>query len=674
VIGRLPAATARTAATAGKTTATTMLTPTMLLLGAMAGILMMSPLSILVVLTVLLVWSFAWLRAGWLVLAGALALAAVIYLAGDPMRLAAIGWWATWQTIGPDRAPWQAAIGPWLLTGGPVGLLLAGLIGSWSEYSTRHAEWYGWQQRRAVIVGRRRLAHARRASSALTDKPEVSGVLVERTAIDRTAYRVRPRLVVGRYALAGRSVPLRPMVGWSIAPTDAGRRQSRLLLGSSGSGKTEDAVRAVRDAAEHGWRIVVIDAKALDPGIGARLLTAFEQGQPGGRWGVFPDQPIDIWRADPDRLVGRLLDVLDHAESGPGAYYRDAAQRLLQLVCGGPAGPPQSSDAFTSSLSLAWVRRTWGDELAEELTGDAVSGAILRYRGYWHEAAGRFDGGWSWEDQDLSVALVRSLGNRRNADATVRLLLADVADFVSFRQDGTRPTLLVLDEVGAVPGARDLIIDLVERGRAAGVTTLLLGQSFASFGSDHDVDRLVGAVGGRLTVHQVADPERVLRYVGTDQAPDRSWQTAGYGTAEMSGSLRLRAQPRIDPNRLREATRGHGWLIANGHPAELVGARTAVDPAAAGKVAERLDDVVTPATVHLSRIAEAVRELAPPPPAQTAPEAVSAAPGRPELPAAALRAQMVPTGLRSPVGAWWAPFVLWVRALVARLPRRVRRG
>ena len=124
-----------------------------------------------------------------------------------------------------------------------------------------------------------------------------------------------------------------------------------LVIGAPGSGKTITLGRLAHGVATTSdWQVVVIDAKG-DP---ATQRTFAENMRRAGRSALlFPQEAYDAWRGSAREIAGRLIQLIDWADEGGGAYYRDLSVNLVRLACTAPGGPPRSSSELLRRLDKA---------------------------------------------------------------------------------------------------------------------------------------------------------------------------------------------------------------------------------------------------------------------------------------------------------------------------------
>jgi hypothetical protein len=354
------------------------------------------------------------------------------------------------------------------------------------------------------------------------------------------------------------------------------QRLAMAVLGIPGSGKTFTLLRRVWIAARAGMRVVFLDCKGTDPGLGWQVTCAYRLANPQAVVGYWPTQPLDLWRGDGMAIANRLLAVEDWAAEGGGVYYRRMATLALQLACTPPSGPPRNSQDFLRRLDLRKLQQLWrGDATAradlEQLAGDpqVLAGVRGRYSAFFRALAGTADGCWGLEDVDLAVLTIPTIASRSDADAAVRLVLEDLGHFATRRKARVGDdVLLVLDEFSAVQGGTDQAIHLAERLRDVGVPVVFGAQSPEGLGDERQQWRLLHTVGGGLVLHQLPDPERLIELAGTVRVAEQAWQLDPWGPAGQA-RIHMADRPRVDPNQVRQLHPGEAFLIQGGRAVKL---------------------------------------------------------------------------------------------------------
>jgi hypothetical protein len=364
------------------------------------------------------------------------------------------------------------------------------------------------------------------------------------------------------------------------------QNRSRLIVGTSGTGKTTDIEREAFRAARDGRKFFLIDGKGTDPGFVERALAGYLWGNPHARVALWPELAMDGWRGDPAALHNRLMAMLGWTEP----YYQDVASLLLRLALHAPGedGPVRSSGQLMARMDPELLVRLYEHDPdrrreAESLVGRdqarAVKGAIGRFANFFAATSGGFDAGpagWSFEDVDFAYLRAPYLAGRQDADAAMRLLLEDFAHYATLRKPRRgEDATLVFDEFSAIAGGREAAIQLVERVRDAGCALYLSAQSADGLGDEAQQRRLVGACSGGLLLHAMPDPETLLRAAGVVKVIEQTWRLDPQGPTGNS-SARIGERPRIEATAVQQAREGEAWYIARGRYEHLMVARTTI--------------------------------------------------------------------------------------------------
>jgi hypothetical protein len=169
----------------------------------------------------------------------------------------------------------------------PVGLLAAALNLAGRRQAIDPAE-VRKQQREAT----RRMESAVRRAEVMRDDhfgPVVLGARIDGDLgwADRRGLVVVPRLMQGR---------------------------SRLIVGTSGTGKTTDLEHEGFTAARGGRKFFLVDGKGTDPGFVERALAGYLWGNPHARMALWPELPMDGWRGSAPAIHNRLMAMLGWTE------------------------------------------------------------------------------------------------------------------------------------------------------------------------------------------------------------------------------------------------------------------------------------------------------------------------------------------------------------------------
>ena len=311
--------------------------------------------------------------------------------------------------------------------------------------------------------------------------------------------------------------------------------RSRLIVGTSGMGKTTDIEREAFRAARDGRKFFLIDGKGTDPGFVERALAGYLWGNPHARVALWPELPMDGWRGSAAAVHNRLMAMLGWTEP----YYKDVASPPAP-PCAERAGRgrprpqlPQLMARMDPELLVRLYehdpdRRREAESLVGRDQARAVKGAIGRFANFFAATSGGFDAGpagWSFEDVDFAYLRAPYLAGREDADACMRLLLEDFAHYATLRKPRRgEDATLVFDEFSAIAGGREAAIQLVERVRDAGCALYLSAQCADGLGDEAQQRRLVGACSGGLLLHAVPDPETLLRAAGVVKVVEQTWR------------------------------------------------------------------------------------------------------------------------------------------------------
>jgi hypothetical protein len=536
-----------------------------LALGVALLLLVLSPLTIVAWVVGQAVLRATGLRWWKLALASVVALGLVVAVQGGPGPALAhhfAGYlWLARQFGHPIihlPAP-GALLWPQLPLSLPVGLLAAALNLAGRRQAIHPAE-----VRKTQREQQRRMAAVVKRAEHLRDdpaRPVALGVRIDGDLgwADRHSLVTVPRLMQGR---------------------------SRLIAGTSGSGKTTDLEREAFAAGRQGRKFFLIDAKGTDPGLVERALAGYLSGNPFARVALWPELAMDGWRGTPAALHNRLLAMLGWTEP----YYRDVASLLLRLALNAPGedGPVRSSQQLMARLDPELLVRLYEHDPdrrreAESLVGRdqarAVKGAITRFANFFAAVAGGFDAGttgWSFEDVDFAYFRAPYLAGREDADSCTRLLLEDFAHYATLRKPRRgEDAVLVFDEFSAIAGGREAAIQLTERVRDAGCALYLSAQSADGLGDEAQQRRLVGACSGGLLIHAMPDPHSLLAAAGVIKVVEQTWRLDSQGPTGNS-SARIGERPRIEATSVQQAREGEAWYIARGRYEHLMIARTAI--------------------------------------------------------------------------------------------------
>ena len=367
----------------------------------------------------------------------------------------------------------------------------------------------------------------------------------------------------------------RRLVGDEVLPTRRGDMvlplqwlaRHALVVGASGSGKTETLLRIAHEVAcRSDWSVFFIDGKG-DRETMRRFHALMADAGRTSR--LFPDEGYDGWRGDGADVAARLVEVIDFAEDGPAAYYRDQAVNLIRLACDAPAGPPRSAAELLHRLDLASLETAYfaSDALPEVLayTQRQVAEVRARYSAFLGALRGRLDAGWSFEDTDAGYLLLDGLRLKHEAARLARFLVEDFTQYAVERKPRGQRVLLIVDEFSAIAQAGTGLVDVVERTRGFGVAAILSPQVIEGMGAPEAAARIIGSA-HTILLHQIPQPEEIVKVAGTRLVMETSVQH-GQGRATGLGSARLQHAFKVDPNEVRRLPVGVCFAIRAGKAA-----------------------------------------------------------------------------------------------------------
>jgi hypothetical protein len=367
--------------------------------------------------------------------------------------------------------------------------------------------------------------------------------------------------------LAGDGVlPLRG--GELVLPLELLARHA-LVVGASGSGKTETLLKIAHQVASKSeWAVFFVDGKG-DRDTMRRFYALMRDAGRAPR--LFPDEGYDGWRGNASDIAGRLVEVIDFAEEGPGAYYRDQAVNILRLACELPAGPPQSAADLLARLDFTTLETAYlaHAALSEVLayTPRQVAEVRARHSAFFGALRGRLDHGWAFEDADCGYLLLDGLRLKHEATRLARLLVEDFTQYAVDRKPRHRRVLLIVDEFSAIAQAGTSLVDIVERTRGFGVAAILSPQVVEGMGGPEAAARIIGSA-HTVLLHQVPQPEEIVKVAGTRLVMETSVQH-DQGRATGLGSARLQHAFKVDPNHVRALPVGVCFAIRSGQAATV---------------------------------------------------------------------------------------------------------
>ena len=338
-----------------------------------------------------------------------------------------------------------------------------------------------------------------------------------------------------------------------------------LVAGATGSGKTETVLRIADSVARTSdWTIVYIDGKGDTE---TKTRYARLMAEAGRRVWLFPDEPYDGWRGSAEEIAGRLLQLVDFADEGGGAYYRDLAVNTIRLACETPAGPPRASGELLHRLRRDTLLglHPRGSAAAVEIAAlrrDQLDGIRARYAAFFTTLAGTLDGRVAFDELDTAYFLLDGLRLKYEAGYLARFLVEEFTQWAVGRKPRSQRVLLIVDEFSAIAQAGRGLVDVVERMRGFGVAAVLCPQLAEGMGSPEAAARIIGSA-QTILLHAMAMPEQLVYAGGSRRVYGTTRQLEGERFTGL-GSTRVEQEYRVDPSEVRRLGVGQCFAIGSG--------------------------------------------------------------------------------------------------------------
>ncbi len=374
----------------------------------------------------------------------------------------------------------------------------------------------------------------------------------------------------------------------------ADMRRHAVILGASGSGKTETSMRIAHEVAcKSDAPVFYLDAKG-DREAAERFCALMAAA--GRQARVFPNEAFDAWRGDWRGLINRLLEVINFARSGPAAYYRDIAKTALQLACNHPQGPPRSSAELLERLDYERLLDAHGPSGAVLcLPRERIGQVRLRYQAFFGQLGAALDGEWSFEDAEAAYFLLDSVALGEDTAGAASLLFADFAHYFTKRKPRQDPCLLFADEFSAIASSSDVAMK-VEQARGFNAAIVLVPQTPSGMGSGDQRDRILGSV-ETVILHALNEPQGLVELGGMKRVIELTHRYED-GLYVHQGHARDERRLKLDPDQIRNLANGCAWVIRRGRVAKVAIERAPRQPPASLPPEVALDRQLEPSEMN----------------------------------------------------------------------------
>ncbi len=210
-----------------------------------------------------------------------------------------------------------------------------------------------------------------------------------------------------------------------------------------------------------------------------------------------------------------------------------------------------------------------GDEGAHAITAfkpEHVDACRQRYAAFFDACEGQLDGHWAFEDTDSGYLLLNELLYGEETGKLGRFLVEDFKQYLAARHRDGRQVLLIIDEFSAIADG-ERVARMIETVRSYGAAVVLAPQAFEGMGGPEASARILNAA-HTILLHQVPDPEPIVKAAGTRLAIEQSLQHEA-GLSTDIGSARQQHQLKADPNEVRRLQAGMCYALGSGKAQKL---------------------------------------------------------------------------------------------------------
>jgi hypothetical protein len=359
-------------------------------------------------------------------------------------------------------------------------------------------------------------------------------------------------------------------------------RLHAVILGSSGSGKTETELRAAYGARKvYRQQVIYLDAKGESKREdeasqdNAARFVATMQAAGAENILVFPATHYNGWHGTPVELKNRLLSVIDFSES---AYYADVAANVLDLALNAPT-TPRSSSHFLANLRLDRLKAIYKNNPEQYRRVLAIDKRLIqqvemRYQVFFSAMAGTLDGTLDYAHADAVYLRVRGFTLRNEAPRLGRFLVSDFMHYIAERRRPGVQTFFIIDEFNALRMREETSI-LFEQVRSFGGHLMISAQGYTGLGPPEYAERILDACSTYI-LHACSDPGPVSRRAGKKLYFDVSYSEDEEGTQQKT--IRPRWDWKIPESAMIQQQEGQAYWIYRGRTQHTQTAMVPITP------------------------------------------------------------------------------------------------
>ncbi|MGD0265306.1 MAG: type IV secretion system DNA-binding domain-containing protein [Candidatus Methylomirabilota bacterium] len=355
-----------------------------------------------------------------------------------------------------------------------------------------------------------------------------------------------------------------PAGGWIRLSTEAQQRHT-LVLGSSGSGKTQLLLSLLAQQIARGGGVLMIDAKVDRAALQTILDLCREVNRLGDLRLVWPPDPTlshtwnPLLRGNLQEVLSRVMALWGTSAQGEAEFWRGSAHTVLHAVLGAMKRiNPQVTFtdlylALTTADALLWLEQEVppGTEEASALTAflsnyrtqqgrlnldhlKRMTGGVPQYLSAYawgnlgqimNHAAPTLDILEALVEGQIVYVALPILARTEEATALARMLVADLKQAVGVLQQRmekpTLPFLVIMDEASAYTNVEG-IERLFEQARGAGVALVAASQVLSGFATHTktQLDFIVGNTATKvcLSLGDFPSAETMAKTIGEERA------------------------------------------------------------------------------------------------------------------------------------------------------------